>query len=411
MSNTDPLLLPLSNYGGPTQTFALRPGSPAIDGVTYNAPNSAPATDQRGAARPQYFGYDIGAYEYQVPNPPVVSSASLPGAIPLLESQQVAIGITQIIVKFNQDLLNDGSANAANNPANYLLVRAGGNGIQTKSCASGLGVGDTQVTINSVTFNSVTFEATLNVNGGTALPAGVYQLFVCGTTSIVSVFGEELNGGWVDYDLGFSVPTTTTGGTGGTGGAGSTDSTSGTSGSGGTSNLVSLPSTGFAPNRVTSLPDQPADSSYIRLSNLWLEIPSLNIRSDIVGVPQSGNEWDVTWLGNNIGWLNSTAFPTWEGNSVLTAHVTNASGLAGPFAELNKLKHGDQVIVHMDGQQYVFEVRESKLVRPDTTAFALQDLEDNSYLTLITCSGYNPLNESYLFRRVVRAVLVSVVNE
>jgi sortase (surface protein transpeptidase) len=71
----------------------------------------------------------------------------------------------------------------------------------------------------------------------------------------------------------------------------------------------------------------------------------------------------------------------------------------------------DQIIVHMDGQSYVFEVRESKLVRPDTTAFALQDLEDNSFLTLITCHGYNPLNDTYLFRRVVRAVLVSVVNE
>jgi CSLREA domain-containing protein len=63
MSGTDPLLGALANNGGPTQTFALLTGSPAIDGVTFNAPNSAPATDQRGVARPQGLRYDIGAYE------------------------------------------------------------------------------------------------------------------------------------------------------------------------------------------------------------------------------------------------------------------------------------------------------------------------------------------------------------
>jgi CSLREA domain-containing protein len=56
----DPLLGPLGNYGGSTQTFALLPGSPAI-----NAGDSATclATDQRGMARPQGAGCDIGAYE------------------------------------------------------------------------------------------------------------------------------------------------------------------------------------------------------------------------------------------------------------------------------------------------------------------------------------------------------------
>ncbi|MGC1375069.1 MAG: choice-of-anchor Q domain-containing protein [Anaerolineales bacterium] len=63
MSNTNPLLGALANHGGPTQTFALLIGSPAIDGVTFNAPNSAPAADQRGVARPQGARYDIGSYE------------------------------------------------------------------------------------------------------------------------------------------------------------------------------------------------------------------------------------------------------------------------------------------------------------------------------------------------------------
>ena len=43
----DPLLGPLANNGGPTQTMSPLPGSPAIDAGT----NMAVATDQRGLSR------------------------------------------------------------------------------------------------------------------------------------------------------------------------------------------------------------------------------------------------------------------------------------------------------------------------------------------------------------------------
>jgi hypothetical protein len=58
----DPLLGPLADNGGGTQTHALLPGSPAID-----AGNNATclAIDQRGIARPQGAACDIGAVEAQ----------------------------------------------------------------------------------------------------------------------------------------------------------------------------------------------------------------------------------------------------------------------------------------------------------------------------------------------------------
>lgn len=55
---TNPLLAPLGNYGGTTQTHALLPGSPAID-----AGVGATATDQRGIAA--VGTRDIGAFESQ----------------------------------------------------------------------------------------------------------------------------------------------------------------------------------------------------------------------------------------------------------------------------------------------------------------------------------------------------------
>jgi hypothetical protein len=69
---TDPLLLPLADNGGPTLTHALELHSPAIDAGNNL---SGLATDQRGASFARSVGAkpDIGAFESQVPAPPVVA--------------------------------------------------------------------------------------------------------------------------------------------------------------------------------------------------------------------------------------------------------------------------------------------------------------------------------------------------
>jgi CSLREA domain-containing protein len=85
MSSTNPLLAGLANNGGRTQTFALLPGSPAIDGVTFSAPNGAPSTDQRGFARPRVVRYDIGAYETQFTDDPLTVGITTVKAVHVTE--------------------------------------------------------------------------------------------------------------------------------------------------------------------------------------------------------------------------------------------------------------------------------------------------------------------------------------
>jgi CSLREA domain-containing protein len=75
--NQDPMLGPLQDNGGPTQTQALAAGSPAIDAGNPNTPGSSPdacePADQRGVTRPQGLYCDMGAYEFTAPAPPSVT--------------------------------------------------------------------------------------------------------------------------------------------------------------------------------------------------------------------------------------------------------------------------------------------------------------------------------------------------
>ena len=111
--NVDPLLGPVANNGGSTDTRALRQGSPAIDAGDPQLCGSLAGTDQRFA---QYVGNcDIGAFEFggrppepQLP-PPVagetvnvsesrgIVKVKLPGSdefFDLEDAQQVPVGST-----------------------------------------------------------------------------------------------------------------------------------------------------------------------------------------------------------------------------------------------------------------------------------------------------------------------------
>jgi LPXTG-site transpeptidase (sortase) family protein len=128
-----------------------------------------------------------------------------------------------------------------------------------------------------------------------------------------------------------------------------------------------------------------------------------------VGVPKKNGTWNVSWLGNQAGWLEGSAFPSWSGNSLLTGHVYLANGLPGPFVKLNKLKYGDQIIVHAYGQKYIFEVQANEVVEPNDKT--VMKHEEKSWITLVTCKDYDEKTNTYKKRVVVRAVLVKVATE
>ena len=369
----DPGLGSLGDYGGATQTIPLGDGSPAIDaGSSTYCPN----TDQRGVSRPQGSACDIGAYEFGA------SILSIVGSAPSANTTITSPGTIE--VSFSEDALHDGSSKAADNTSNYLLLAQGPNrAFDTTSCAAGLLVDDIQQTISTVTYSNNSgagpFTATLNLNN--PLKAGEYRLFICGTTSIWSAAGLELNNGASDTQVDFTVQETT-------------------------SSVTSLPETGFRHGQQTPLSEQPLVKTYSETA-MTLIIPTLGVSMPIVGVPQTEDGWDVTWLGDNAGYLAGSVFPTRAGTTVITGHVWDAYNRPGPFAEIRNLVYGDRIQIHAWGATYTYEVRESNLVSRQNPSAVFQS-EEYDWVTLVTCEGYNPFSGAYLFRRVVSAVLVKV---
>jgi LPXTG-site transpeptidase (sortase) family protein len=168
-----------------------------------------------------------------------------------------------------------------------------------------------------------------------------------------------------------------------------------------------LPDTGFAPGQVSTLPAQPAEKAHQLLGALWLEVPSLDVRTSLVGVPSVNGEWDVTWLGNQAGYLMGTAFPTWTGNTVITGHVWNPDNQPGIFIDLKDLSYGEQIRIHAWGDVYTYQVVENRRISPFMAKSVLEH-KDSDYVTLLTCEDFGEYWGDYGYRRMVGAILVDI---
>ena len=171
-----------------------------------------------------------------------------------------------------------------------------------------------------------------------------------------------------------------------------------------TDNGFIIPVTGFGPGMSTQL-DAASRPAYDPTS-LTIAIPVLKVNTSIVGVEAKQGSWDVSWLQNQVGWLNGTAYPTWNGNSVLTGHVVNADGKPGVFSHLKALGLGEYIFVYGAGYRYTYKVVSNTLVQPDDAS--VMKHADKSFLTLITCDAYDEKTATYLHRVVIGAALIEV---
>lgn len=167
---------------------------------------------------------------------------------------------------------------------------------------------------------------------------------------------------------------------------------------------VHEPETGFAPGVTTRIPLQPLADLYQTFGSVSIQIPDIKMDVPLVGIPQMEDSWDITWLGDDAGWLNGTAFPGFDGNSVIVGHVFTADGQPGPMNKLETLQWGDQILVQNGNETLVYAVTSVAYVKPNDPSIFKHS--DTSVLTLVTCKGYNEVTGHYNWRVVVKAKLV-----
>jgi LPXTG-site transpeptidase (sortase) family protein len=138
-----------------------------------------------------------------------------------------------------------------------------------------------------------------------------------------------------------------------------------------------------------------------------LIIPDLDIEQPIVPIPITNGNWDLTNLGEQVGWLTTTGErPEDDLAMALVGHINLARGHSGPFVDLGQLEHLDAVIYRAGGLDYVYAVQGSKKVKPEDVE-ALY-VEDGKQLLLVTCTDWSYFWRAYARRLIVTTKLLRV---
>jgi LPXTG-site transpeptidase (sortase) family protein len=133
-----------------------------------------------------------------------------------------------------------------------------------------------------------------------------------------------------------------------------------------------------------------------------LIIPRLSLDQTIVKVPALQGEWDLSHLGTNIGWLETTGQdPNDRLAMVLAGHLTLTFARLGPFANLWKLRVQDEVIYRAGDVDYVYSVVSKMDADPSETGRLY--VQDKHQLLLVTCAEWDYAAWQYGKRLIVVA--------
>jgi hypothetical protein len=204
----NPRLGALADNGGPTQTMALLPNSPAINAGN---PALAPATDQRGLAR--FGNTDIGAFEYQfkVTSTADSGNGSLRQAVANANSTAGADTVIftslfntpqTITLTSGQIAFTDASTTTITGTGAGLLTVSGNNASRVFDVASGASAAISGLTITGGTTSS--FGGGGLANSGTVT---LSNATVSGNTAVNGFWG---GGGVFNYSTGTATLTNVT---------------------------------------------------------------------------------------------------------------------------------------------------------------------------------------------------------
>lgn len=146
-----------------------------------------------------------------------------------------------------------------------------------------------------------------------------------------------------------------------------------------------------------------------------LIIPALGLNTliEAVGKDADGRMSVPQKIGNS-GWYSPGVRPGEAGNAVINGHMNTPKLQPAIFADLNKLRTGDIIIIEDDaGQNWYFTVKSNHILSTDNFPTKLVFGSANtSHLNLITCDGvYQRKRKDYSHRTVIFSDLSGTGNK
>ncbi len=136
-----------------------------------------------------------------------------------------------------------------------------------------------------------------------------------------------------------------------------------------------------------------------------LLIPLLGISEKIVSVPMVDGAWDVSRLGQHMGWLPTTGErPGDDLAMVFIGHVTLSAMERGPLADLWTLPAMTEIVYRSNGSDYVYAIDNTVEIGPNEVGKLY--VKKSDHILLVTCTAWNYVTETYDKRLVADAVLI-----
>ncbi len=158
----------------------------------------------------------------------------------------------------------------------------------------------------------------------------------------------------------------------------------------------------FPPTQITDSPAAalPANTAILDPAKpVRVVIPAINLDTDVLqmGKEKNGEMSVPSGKSNDVGWYKYGTIPGNVGSAVFDAHVFAA------FADLNKLKEGDEIFVITETNQKLrFVVGETEVYKlGKLSADTLFHQKDAKRLNLITCAGKLTKDKSTYTHRLV----------
>jgi sortase A len=156
--------------------------------------------------------------------------------------------------------------------------------------------------------------------------------------------------------------------------------------------VVTSASTTHAAHTAPATTDHLVSSSRTQKQMGLLHIPRLRVTTPIFnGVTNA--QFDI-----GVGQWPGSPKPGAKGNIVIGGHRTSAKR---PFADIDKLKNGDEMFLYRDGKKYRYVVSKSMIVT--RTAMWIINPTSTPTLTLFSCHPKGQISHRY----VIRATFVS----